>query len=126
MYYTDEDVDALEARLTIPGGDAYVKQTALAVGKMLEGKKELYKTFGVYWWAMKKALKKYYPGDAWFKGKYFDQLMFERSWHKSMFRTILAAAYYHEQHMSIASAHDWTDASGEEQQYTLLDDDAGF
>lgn len=126
MYYTNEDIDALEARLTVPGGDAYVKQTALAVGKMLEAKRELYKTFGVYWWAIKKALRKHYPSDAWFKGKYFDQLMFERSWHGSLFRTILAGAYYHEQHMVIASAHDWTDTAGEEQQYTLFDGDAGF
>lgn len=126
MYYSNEDVDQFAERLTVPGGEEYVKQAALAIGDMLVKRPDIYKTFGVYWWAMKEALRKYYPKDAWFKGKYSDQLMRERAWHGSLFRTVLAAAVYHGQHDLITSAHEWTDAQGEEWQYTLIDEDAGF
>lgn len=126
MYYANEDVDRLEAMLKVPGGEAYVKRAALAIGDMLVKNPSLYKTFGVYWWAMKTALKKYYPKAAWFKGKYLDGLMLERTWHGSLFRTVLAATCYHDQHSIVSSAHDWTDSTGEDQQYTLMDEDAGF
>lgn len=126
MYYSNEDVDAFVGRLKTPAGDEYVKQAALTIGDMLVKRPDLYKTFGVYWWAMKAALKKHHPGDAWFKGDYFDQLMYDRAWHGSLFKTVLAAAVYHAQHDLVTSAHDWTDSQGEERQYTLIDEDAGF
>lgn len=127
MYYSADEVDKLEQALTTPGGESYVRRAALSIGKMLEKDPSLYKTFGVYWWAMKDALRKYYPdSSAWFMGEYQDALMYERAWYGSLFRTVLAAAYYHGQHLIITSSHDWTDSAGADQSYTLYDEDAGF
>ena len=127
MFYANEDVDQLEKRLEVPAGESYVRRTALAVGKMLEKKPELYKTFGVYWWAIKSALRKYYNDPkAWFMGPFFDRLMYERAWHGSLFRTVLAGAFYQEQHPIITSGHEWTDSAGQDRQYTLIDENAGF
>jgi hypothetical protein len=126
MYYTNEEVDSLERMVQITGGESYARRSALAIGEMLENEPTLYKTFGVYWWAIKEALKKYYPKEGWFKGDYFDQLMYNRAWHGSLFRTVLAGAYYHGQHPIIASSHEWTDKNGVDAEYTLFDEDAGF
>jgi hypothetical protein len=127
MYYSNEDIDKLEPMLKVPGGESYVRRTALAVGKILEKDPEQYKTFGIYWWAIKAALAKYYNDKgAWFMGGYADQLALNRSWHNSLFRTVLAGAYYHGQHREITSDCDWTDDDGNDHHYTLIDQDAGF
>ena len=126
MYYSQEDVDLLETKLTVPGGESYVRRTALALGPMLIKSPQMYKTFGVYWWAIKAALKKYFPGDAWFKKTHFDQIMYDRAWHGSLFRTVLAGAFYHGQHAIITSDHEYTGKDGEDRSYTLFDEDAGF
>ncbi len=126
MYYTNEEVDSFEKKVQIRTGESYVRKIALGVASMLEAQPSLYKTFGVYWWAIKAALKKYYPGKAWFMGGYFDQLMYERAWHGSLFRTVLAATIYHGNHRLITSGHEYIGKDEEEYTYTLFDEDAGF
>jgi hypothetical protein len=127
MYYANEDIDKLETMLKIPGGDGYVKAMALSIGEMLVRHNDLYKTFGVYWWAVKEALHKYYPDKSpWFMGEAEDPIMYRRAWHGSLFRTVLAGAYYSDQHNIITSGHDWTDSEGVEHDYTLYDVNAGF
>jgi hypothetical protein len=127
MYYDDIFVDSLVKELKIPGGESYVQHTAEALAPILVQKPEVYKTFGVYWWAMKDALKKYggIP-DAWFMGKSDDIVMKTRAWHGDEFRTILAAAYYHSGQLLYTSDHQWTDKYGVEHDYSLFDPDAGF
>lgn len=126
MYYSNEDVDRFEAKLSVPGGESYVRRAALALGSALVERPTLYKTFGVYWWAVKAALRKYYHGEAWFMGPFFDQIMYDRAWHGSLARTVLAGAVYHDKHPLVTSYHDYTGKDGEDHQYTLLDEDAGF
>lgn len=126
MYYSNEDIDRFEGQVEGAKGESYVRRAALAIGDILTKTPAQYKTFGVYWWAIKAALRKYYAGDAWFKGEYFDQLMYERAWHGSLYRTVLAGGLFHSQHRTISSSHEWTDADGNEREYTLIDYDAGF
>lgn len=127
MYYDQDFVDDLVEELSIPGGDSYVQVTALAIGKMLEKSKEIYKSFGVYWWAMKEALQKYYPNkEAWFMGPYDDPGMKHLAWHGDLFRTVLAGAKYHGDQMFYTSDHEWTDKEGNDRTYYLFDANAGF
>ncbi len=126
-YYTDDEVKAFLPKLKVPGGDPYVKNMVKVLGGMLVKNPKMYKTFGVYWWALKEALKQGYPNKkAWFMGDYFDQLMYERAWHGSQFLTLFAAGIYHGNHMVITSGHEWTDSEGNDRDYTLFDEDAGF
>lgn len=127
MYYDNDFVDGLVGKLKIPGGEPYVRNTALTVGGMLKKDSQIYKSFGVYWWAMKEALREYYPGKGeWFMGSYSDDLMKERAWHGDLFRTVLAGTYYHGRQMSYVSDHEWTDTKGVDHDYTLFDENAGF
>jgi phosphopantetheinyl transferase (holo-ACP synthase) len=125
MYYSNADIDELEKTIGNRGGEAFIRRVVLSVGKLLEKKRSIYKTFGVYWWAMKEALRKYYPvRTAWFMGGYQDMLMYERSWHGSLFRTVLAAANYHKGQISVTAYHEYTGRNGESCNYTLQDEDA--
>lgn len=126
MYYSNEDIDAFEKKVQVTPGESYVRKAALGIASMLEKDPSIYKTFGVYWWAIKAAIKKYYSGKAWFTGDYFDQLMYERAWHGSQFRTVLAGAIYQENHRLITSGHEYTGKDGEDYSYTLFDENAGF
>jgi hypothetical protein len=124
MYYTNEFIDELETKVTIDK-DMYANIQAHNVVKMLAGNKSKYKLFGVYWWAVKDALRKYVDNGEWYCGKQDDPLMKERAWHGSEFRTMLAAMfYYNEHHLEITSACTWYDKDGESHEYTLLDPDA--
>lgn len=126
MYYDDVFVDYLVDEMRGPKGDEYVRRIAIARGPELVARPETYKTFGVYWWAMKDALKQY-AGlvDAWFMGSHDDIVMKARAWHGSAFRTILAANYFHSRQTENTSRHRWTDVYGIEHDYTLFDPDAG-
>lgn len=126
MFYDNEFVDTLEKSLKIPAGIPYLYQMAKTIGDMLETNKMIYKSFGVYWWAMKEALQAYCPNrNAWFMGTYTDHLMKERARHGSLFRSVLAAVYYHSQQDTYTSDHYWEDSDGIEHDYTLFDEDAG-
>lgn len=127
MYYDDVFVDYLVKEMQgSQKGEEYVRRTALAMGPMLVKKPEIYKSFGVYWWTMKDALKKYAGlPDAWFMGAGDDVVMKKRAWHGSAFRTILAANYFHSRQTEYTNKHRWTDGYGVEHDYTLFDPDAG-
>jgi hypothetical protein len=126
MYYDNDFIDVLEENLSVPGGDTYVKKVVISIGDIIKNDKRIYKSFGVYWWAMKEALWKYYPDkNVWFMNSYMDNLMKERAWHGSQFRTVLAAVYYHSQQDTYTSDHFWDDADGVEHDYTLFDENAG-
>jgi hypothetical protein len=131
MYYDNEFIDGLEQsdRLTLPK-DQYVAIQAKNVAKMLEGNKLYYKQFGVYWWAVKDALRETLGESSkkkpWYVGKADDPLMKERAWHGSLFRTMLAAMYYMNEQYDFGSGCRWYDAGGEEHSYTLFDTDAGM
>ena len=122
MFYDDTQIDEFVKELKIPGGQSYVEHTAKAIGQMLIKQPWLYKTFGVYWWAMKDALRKYAPKPgAWYMGKYDDVVMKARAWHGDEFRTILAAAHYHSDMGELKRDHEWFDKYGNEHIYALED-----
>lgn len=127
MFYDNEFVDGLVKKLRVPGGDEYLKQIALSIGDMLKKNRRIYKSFGVYWWAVKDALRQFYPDKAaWFMGPYSDELMKERAWHGDLFRSVLAGVYYHGRQEAYVSDHSWTDPEGVDHSYTLFDENAGF
>lgn len=127
MYYDNVFIDYLVGELKVPGGEEYVRRTAHAIAPMLAKDPKVYKTFGVYWWAVKDALREHSGmPDAWFMGPGDDPVMKGRAWHGDEFRTILAAAYFHGKQLVYSSDHQWTDAYGVEHNYTLFDPDAGF
>lgn len=127
MYYSNEDVDKFVSQLKTPGGEAYLKKSAQALGKMLIKDPLQYKTFGVYWWAIKRMLQQYYPDKtAWFMGEYFDRFMYDRAWHGDLFRTVVAGCYHHGQQISITSEHSYEDENGVVRPYTLFDENAGM
>jgi len=124
VYYSNEMIDDLIHGVSIDK-DMYANVQIHNVAKMLKKHKSCYKMFGVYWWAVKDALRKYVDNGAWYCGKQDDPLMKERAWHNSEFRTMLAAMYYmNEHHFEITSSHTWYDKNGESHLYTLSDPDA--
>ena len=123
MYYSDELIDWLEDRISLDKG-MYVNIQSHNVAKMLKENKSFYKLFGVYWWAVKDALRKYVDNDAWYCGKQDDPLMKERAWHGNELRTMIAAMYYMNEHKEVTSSCVWHDKDGNSHQYTLFDSDA--
>lgn len=125
-YYDEPFVDKLVSQLKVKGGEPYIHRTVLQIGPMLEDNPAMYKTFGVYWWAIKSALHKYYGNrSAWFMGPATDDLMMRRAWHGDLFRTVVAGAYFHSTQLSEVSDHEYTDDKGVDHPYTLFDADAG-
>lgn len=128
MYYDNEFIDELEQspNLTIPP-ESYVETQARNAAEMLEDNREYYKQFGVYWWAVKDALRETLGENSgkWYTGNADDPLMKERAWHGSLYRTMLAAVYYMNEQIDFSPAHYWYDSEGEEHDYTLFDPDAG-
>ena len=123
MYYENEVIDSLESGVSLDK-NMYANIQAHNVSKMLSSKKSHYKLFGVYWWAVKDALRKYVNNGAWYCGVQDDPLMKERAWHGSEFRTMLAAMYYMNEHREVTSACVWFDREGGSRPYTLFDPDA--
>lgn len=100
-------------------------QAGKGLAELILKDKTNYLYFGAYWWAVKKLIMRFYEGDAWFMGGYMDEMTYQRAWHGSELRTISAAVHYqHEQIMKTPSHYVLID--GEEQSYTLFDEDAGF
>jgi hypothetical protein len=126
-YYDNEFIDGLVENLETEGGEAYLSKFTESIAPLLRVNPILYKTFGVYWWAVKEAIQKYAAKpDDWFAGTYFDEWMKENAWHGDLFRTVLAGAYYHSGQMTVTSDHEWTDADGVDHDYTLFDENAGM
>jgi hypothetical protein len=111
MYYDNEFIDALEKKVELDKS-MYANIQAHNAAKMLSAKKHWYKLFGVYWWHVKDALRKYVDNGQWYCGTEDDPLMKERSWHGSEFRTMLAAMYYMNEHHELSSACSWHDKNG--------------
>lgn len=126
MYYDQDFVDGLVSKIKVPGGSLYVRDCAMTAGKILMKDPKVYKSFGVYWWAVKDALRQYFPDhSAWFMGPYDDPLMKERAWHGDQFKTVLAAMYYHSGQIMYSPDHEWTDRHGIVHDYSLYDENAG-
>ena len=125
VYYSNEMIDDLENKISLDKV-MYVNIQAHNVAKMLKSNKGWYKLFGVYWWAVKDALRKYVDNKAWYCGKQDDPLMKERAWHGNELRTMVAAMYYMNEHSELSSSCVWYDRDGNSHQYTLFDPDAGF
>jgi hypothetical protein len=123
VYYSNEFIDGLEDQVSLDK-NGYAAIQARNVSKMISSNKSWYKLFGVYWWAVKDALRKYVAAKAWYRGVQDDPLMKERAWHGSEFRTMLAAMYYMNEHRMITSDCLWYDAEGGSHTYTLYDPDA--
>ncbi len=125
-YYDDGFVDLLEKELKVGGGDPWLKRFAIQVGPLLERSPTVYRTFGVYWWAVKTALQKFYGNPAaWFMGPYMDSKMRGQCWHGDLFRTVLAGAYYHQGEIFNTPDHEYVDSGGNELPYSLFDENAG-
>ena len=123
MYYSDEFIDGLEKRVSVDKA-MYANIQAHNAAKMLKAHKHWYKLFGVYWWAVKDALRKYVDNGVWYCGVQDDPLMKERAWHGSEFRTVLAASHYMNERPEATSSCLWYDKQGKSHQYTLHDTDA--
>jgi hypothetical protein len=123
VYYRNEFIDGLKDKVAIDK-DMYANIQAHNVSKMLASKKHWYKLFGVYWWAVKDALRKYVNNGAWYCGVQDDPLMKERAWHGGEFETMLAAMYYSNDRRVLSSGCSWYDKEGNEHSYTLFDPDA--
>jgi hypothetical protein len=124
MYYTNDFIDKLIPRVSTDH-DMYANINAHNIAKMLKHDKRNYLLFGVYWWHVKDALRKYVDNGAWYCGKQDDPLMKERSSHGSEFRDILAAMYYMNREPTVyTNAHTWFDKQDNEHDYTLHDPDA--
>ena len=123
MYYSNEFIDELEKKVALDKA-MYANIQAHNVVKMLKEHKHWYKLFGVYWWAVKDALRRHIDNKEWYCGIQDDPLMKERSWHGSEFRTMLAAMYYLNNHPEATSSCEWYDKNGEKHLYTLSDPDA--
>ena len=123
MYYGNDLIDGLEDKVSLDK-NMYANIQARNVSKMLASNKSWYRLFGVYWWAVKDALRKYVHNGAWYCGGQDDPLMKERSWHGSEFRTMLAAMYYMNEHRELSASCVWYDKEGGGHSYTLADPDA--
>ena len=84
----------------------------------------MYKTFGIYWWNVKDALRKHVDNGEWYCGPQDEPLIKELGWHGNEFRTMLAAMYHMNDHQEITSAHVWYDKDSNPHDYTLFDPDA--
>ena len=123
MYYENSFIDGLVKQVQLDH-TMYANIQAHNIAKMLKSHKAWYRIFGVYWWAVKDALRSYVDNGAWYCGKQDDPLMKERAWHGSEFRTILAAMYYSNDHMEAAPDCVWFDQNGDRHNYALFDNDA--
>ena len=123
MYYSNELIDELDLQVKLDK-NMYANIQSHNVVKMLKFKKENYKLFGVYWWAVKDAIRKYVNNGAWYCGVQDDPLMKERAWHGSEYRTMVAAMFYTNDRREITSSHSWYDKEGNVHDYTLSDPDA--
>jgi len=126
MHYSNEFIDELEKKVSLDKV-MYANIQAHNVMKMLKDHKSWYKLFGVYWWSVKDALRKYIDNGAWYCGVQDDPLMKERAWHGSEFRTMVAAMYYMNERFNLfdlVSDCTWYDKDGESRRYTLYDPDA--
>jgi len=124
MHYSDEFIDKLVTRVSLDVG-MYANIQAHNISKMLRNNNKLYRLFGVYWWAVKDALRKYVDDGKWYCGKQDDPLTKERSWHGSEFRTMVAAMFRMNGNPGASPDCEWFDAGGESHPYTLADPDAG-
>ena len=124
MMYEQEFVENLTKQVSL---DDYAQEHAVVLEKLLKNDKAYYKRYGVYWWAVKDALRKYAKNKrAWYCGASDDNLMKERAWHGDENRTCVAGAYYAYHQLSASGGHSWTDKEGNEHDYTLFDDNAGI
>ena len=123
MYYSNELVDELDKKVKLDKS-MYANIQAHNISKMLKQNKSRYKTFGVYWWAVKDALRKYVGSGEWYCGVQDDPLMKERAWHGSEYRTMVAAMFYTNDCREASSSCEWYDKDGERHLYTLSDPDA--
>jgi hypothetical protein len=123
MYYSNDFIDKIEKKVLLDKS-MYANIQAHNVSKMLKEHKGWYKLFGVYWWAVKDALRKYVDNGEWYCGIQDDPLMKERASHGSEFRTMLAAMFYLNDRHEATAACTWYDKDGESHQYTLSDPDA--
>jgi len=123
VYYSNELIDELDLQVKLDK-NMYANIQSHNVVKMLKFKKENYKLFGVYWWAVKDAIRKYVNNGAWYCGVQDDPLMKERAWHGSEYRTMVAAMFYTNDRREITSSHSWYDKEGNVHDYTLSDPDA--
>ena len=127
MYYENEFIDGLETSKELSiSRESYAEVQAKNIAKMLAYDRLYYKQFGVYWWAVKDALRRYVNDGQWYCQKADDPLMKERAWHGSEFRTMLAAMFYMNEKYDFQSGCLWYDRQGEEHEYALFDPDAGF
>jgi hypothetical protein len=123
MYYSNKFIDELETKISLDRA-MYANIQAHNAAKMLKSNRSWYRLFGVYWWAVKDALRKYLGNGEWYCGIQDDPLMKERAWHGSEFRTMLAAMYYMNDHQELTPDCAWHDKDGESHRYTLSDPDA--
>ena len=123
MYYSNELIDELDLKVKLDK-NMYANIQAHNVAKMLKVNKDWYKMFGVYWWAVKDALRIYVNNGEWYCGVQDDPLMKERAWHGSEYRTMVAAMFYNNDRHEIISSHEWYDKDGDVHYYTLSDPDA--
>ena len=126
-FYDETEVDHLASQIQDSETD-YLKNMAKNLGTVLVKNPQYYLNFGVYWWAIKKALWQYYSGQAWFMKQNMDQRILEKCWHGDLFRTCLAGMYYQhtELQMDGDDQHIYLDDEGNTYHYSLYDSDSSL
>lgn len=121
--YTNEFAEEITKDFGKHEGD--LPKAARGVASLLLKDSRNYLLFGPYWWAVKKLIKKHTILKEWFTGDYMDEMTYNRAWHGTELKTISAAMFYQQEQIMISSSHSVI-IDGEDQSYTLFDEDAGF
>ena len=121
--YTNEFAN--EIALSLGKTEKDLPQATEGIAQLLLKDPTNYLLFGAYWWAVKKMLKKYTNYKEWFTGDYMDEITLNRAWNKTELATMSASLYYQQEQIMRTPSH-YVLIDGEEQSYTLYDNDAGF
>ena len=121
--YTNEFATEISEKLGKSEGD--LPKAARGVAALLLKDARNYQLFGPYWWAVKKLIKKHTILKEWFTGDYMDDMTYQRAWHGTEIKTISAAMFYQQEQIMVTPSHSVI-IDGEDQSYTLYDEDAGF
>jgi len=121
--YTNEFVTEITKKMGRSETD--LPKAAKGIAELILKDAVNYQLFGPYWWAVKKLMIKHLGVETWFTKDYMDETTYNRAWHDTELRTISAAILYQQEQTMISPSHSVL-IDGEEESYTLYDEDAGF
>lgn len=123
MMYREEFVT--EITKSMGRSEKDLPKAAKGIAELIMKDATNYQLFGAYWWAVKRLMIKHLGVKTWFTKDYMDEITLNRAWHGTELRTISAAIHYQQEQIMITPSH-FVLIDGEEESYTLYDEDAGF